>query len=119
MTKELEDFKQLLGELKKATDREDYAWKLASIYVNGHLDLHTILLMAMDFADRHPNWISVDSEPKERGNYLVATRHMVCQSEYYPGMNNPWNTPFFPLGNIADVTHWMPLPPPPEKGGKR
>ena len=58
-----------------------------------------------------PHLISVEDElPKERGNYLVATPHMVCQSEYYPGMNNPWKTPFFPLGEISDVTHWMPLP---------
>ena len=69
------------------------------------------LAFALRWCDEHPQWISVEDElPKERDWYLIydaSMSHDVCM--WY---GDCW-------GNCYNVTHWMPLPQPPKKGGEQ
>ena len=68
-------------------------------------------------------WISVkDRLPEEKTNYIVYYKHAFCDDEshigicicYYDGVE-------FNMDSLHKVTHWMPLPEPPEemlKGGE-
>jgi hypothetical protein len=63
------------------------------------------LAFALRWCDAHPNWISVDDElPKENGRYLFYHTITGVQSSYY----------YKGLSLDKAVTHWMPLPEPPE-----
>lgn len=79
---------------------------------------HTFM-MGAKWADSHPRWISVEDElpPKKTGeasdNVLVydAENNRVGASWYIHSTGkwfNGWDS----------ITHWMPLPQPPQKGGK-
>jgi hypothetical protein len=58
------------------------------------------------WADSHPNWISVEDElPKEKGAYLFHFDDGQTRVEGY-----------FPDVRLSKcVTHWAPLPQPPEE----
>lgn len=67
------------------------------------------LKMVLDFHKKH-SWVSVkDRLPKETGEYLTWNGVGVNQNYYAPDLNynNGFNNPY-------PVTHWMPLPEPPE-----
>lgn len=55
------------------------------------------------WADKHPNWISVEEElPKEKGKYIFRLSNGDMYYEtYYPK-----------LKLVAKVTHWMEIQPP-------
>jgi hypothetical protein len=58
-------------------------------------------------------WISVnDRLPEKSGDYLV-TDSMAKMVAYFSYEHKEWD--FFGLDfwKDADITHWMPLPPPP------
>ncbi len=61
-----------------------------------------------------PRWIPVtEALPEERDNYLVLTEELenyVC--DFIPSMKQWWTVPGDTF--LIDVTHWMPLPEPPE-----
>lgn len=48
----LADFIEEATKLKNITDSEEYASQLARIFIGGHLDIKTVLLMAMDFGQQ-------------------------------------------------------------------
>lgn len=66
-----------------------------------------------------PRWRSVDDElPKEDGYYLVwRTKFkevaMASYSTYYADWSDVLDD------HVTDVSHWLPLPTPPEKGGEQ
>lgn len=60
-----------------------------------------------EWADSHRHWISVeDGLPKEDGMYIFLQSGIIYTAMYYKS-----------IGLNRDVTHWMPLPQPPKKGG--
>lgn len=76
--------------------------------------------MGAEWADAHPHWISVEDElpPKQPNreqskNVLVRTNSGRTKIEYYDYGNDVikewWE---------YNITHWMPLPSPPKKGGE-
>ena len=70
---------------------------------------------AMNEADAHPHWISVDDElPKKYGAYLVFNSVLDTQDIYVYSNGEWWYNVFHCPSGI--VTHWMPLPQPPKKG---
>lgn len=68
-----------------------------------------------EWADQHPHWISVDEELPSEGKYTVTINKVGFQAvRYYKG--GKW---FSSYGNeYGDITHWLPLPQAPEKGGE-
>lgn len=70
-----------------------------------------------------PRWISVKERLPERPEYyphceirkcyfLVALESGAVMSKFYDFDKNRWETPTY-----SPVTHWMPLPEPPNEGG--
>ena len=70
-----------------------------------------MLSLVDDAADAMPRWISVEERMPERDKevlcfFVYPDSTTVCQNVYYG--NGHW------LGEGSFVTHWMPLPEPPE-----
>lgn len=84
----------------------------------------TALDMAADALDVLENrWISVEDElpptsdkDDESDDYLIVDSYGDKNVGYYNKMDKLW---FSCDGNILYVTHWMPLPAPPKKGGEQ
>lgn len=61
------------------------------------------------------NWISVEDGLPETGAYCIVSRRVADDtwwfgcSEYYE-----FGFPFVTLNDSNPITHWMPLPEPPE-----
>ena len=69
------------------------------------------------YAQTHPNWISVEERLPEKDNEFEDYSKLVVVTDgkdFYKGMYNydgeEWLT--FDLWRIDDVTHWMPIVPP-------
>ena len=66
------------------------------------------LAFALRWADAHPRWISINDElPNEDGMYIFLQSGIIYTAMYYKS-----------IGLHRDITHWMPLPQPPKKGGE-
>lgn len=76
-------------------------------------------------AKNHPNWISVEDElpPKEENVLIWSSGSKEAMIGYYIGRNWQRKTNDFYSyvddGYWHNVTHWMPLPAPPKKGGEQ
>ena len=68
---------------------------------------------AADALEKQPRWISVEERlPEQRDAYLAATTDGdVYDAEFIPSVKQWWIDDDLRL----DVTHWMPLPEPPEE----
>ncbi len=63
-------------------------------------------------ADLVPQWLPIESAPKDRSRILVSHGSNGACVVYWSDSFDLWMTTG---GNfIRDITHWMPLPPPPE-----
>lgn len=74
--------------------------------------------MGMEALER-TRWIPVEKSPKEKGCYLVAVRHWydgrpVTREAFWNGAD--WLSCEKRREITPRVTHWMPLPEPPEGG---
>lgn len=101
--------------------------KLAAIAAYGTTDCRAAehFVAGAMWADAHTNWISVEDElPPKESEYddnsivVLATdgngvyKGLYRSGEYLSG----WFT--CDLWALDDITHWMPLPQPPKKGGE-
>lgn len=60
-----------------------------------------------------PNWISVkDRLPEEAGKYIVCTRKMAV---YCTAFRLFHGKGYFATDTTTHITHWMPMPEPPEQ----
>ena len=70
---------------------------------------------------RSPDWISVNKRlPEESGDYLVFVEGMI-ENMLYSKQHSAWNADDLNCHKnyeITTVTHWMPLPEPPEQEGE-
>lgn len=88
----------------------------------------TEIIQALSFAlrwcDEHPHWISVEDElpPKEKNVLIWSSGSKEVMIGYYIGRNWQRKTNDFYSyvddGYWHNVTHWMPLMAPPQKGGE-
>lgn len=70
------DFIEEVAKLKAITDSEEYASQLARIFLGGHLDIKTVLLMAMDFGKQ-----CVDGELKRLADAMyTAAQHLTTDA---------------------------------------
>lgn len=82
------------------------------------------LAFAMRWCDAHPAWISVEDElPKETNMYIVVHHNVVCTMSWYANLEE-WAEIYVDENECVQsrqmygITHWMPLPQPPKKGGE-
>ena len=68
-----------------------------------------------EWADAHPHWISVEDKLPKDGEYvLICNRRGLMTTSLYE--NKEWIISETYLA--VNVTHWLPLPQPPKKGGE-
>ena len=74
--KQFQDFKKEVEKLREINDAEEYAKQLAHLFLGNGLSLQTILLMAIDFGQQHPQWYDAqgDNVPKYRREVIVIGR---------------------------------------------
>ena len=109
--KQFIDFKKEVEKLKEIDGVEEYAKQLAHLFLGNGLSLQTILLMAIDFGQRHPNWIPVEERLPDEGQEVFAWNGTFKESYkciYHDGLFEDY---LGALGKGA-VTHWMPIVPP-------
>jgi len=111
----------------------NYEEKIAKRYAQDELkDNHgqvedivaAAFLNGIDYAENHPRWISVEDELPERDeDVLILTPQNLVHIAAYKYRN--WQTKVHVFASGIDgyswnnVTHWMPLPAPPKKGGRQ
>ena len=73
----------------------------------------TLIDEIADLRSKQPKWISVnDRMPEHRAMYITCDELNIVEATMFDGNEDAvWNTV---AG--AKVTHWMPLPEPPEDG---
>ena len=68
-----------------------------------------------------PEWISVEERLPDNGNAVLVNRYnkslkfSVVNIDNYQGYGKWWDKDY--NGEVWTITHWMPLPEPPKKGG--
>lgn len=78
-------------------------------------DIQESFINGAEWADQHPHWISVEDGLPKDGQY-VATINTVGVKDVRHYSRGKWYSNF---GNeYDDITHWMPLPQAPKKGGE-
>lgn len=87
---------------------------------NAEYELETAFDKGAEWADAHPHWISVEDElPIDYepvlavvgGNHFAFVGICLNKTTWYCVIQNK-------ATEIIGITHWMPLPPPPKKGGE-
>lgn len=104
----LDEIKKKMLELEEETPN----WKDTTVYVAGFMD-------GAMWADQHPHWLSVKDELPKIGKDVLVLREdgeMQVAHQYNEEIARWWSVDGFPLRN--NITHWMPLPAPPKKGGE-
>lgn len=108
--------KEILKEAEKAAS--------ANTQIIGDWGEHYLgFIHGAEWADAHPHWISVEDElpptsdrDDESEDCLIVDEDGDMNVGYYNKMDKTW---FSCDGYILGVTHWMPLPQPPKKGGEK
>ena len=84
-------------------------YKVMSAYEIGYIE-------GAVWADEHPHWISVKEKLPKEGEY-VATINTVGVKDVRYYSSGKWYSNY---GNeYGDITHWLPMPQAPKKGGKQ
>lgn len=96
--------------------REEKKNKLIALFVKGAMQIGELIDECFEFGQQHPQWISVEDELPPR-NILVIT----CDGQGNTNLlmlagNGRWYDKA--VGLHRNITHWMPLPQPPKKGGE-
>lgn len=88
------------------------SWRYAKVHQKPFVD-------GAMWADNNPNWIPVEDElPEEGYTVLVALKNriMTIMTASYC-VDGEWYYNGHKIHSV--VTHWMPLPQPPKKGGEQ
>lgn len=92
--------------------REEFEKKLYNMFVKEDYSLDTIISWAISYGELHNHWISVEDKLPEYDQKVLW-----C-----------WDDGLISIGRVAldeqhieagYITHWMPLPQPPKKGGEK
>jgi len=74
------------------------------------------LAFALRWCDKHPNWISVEDELPEENKWALTYNGTSINLLMLAG-NGGWYD--HSVVKHLNITHWMPTPQPPKKGGKK
>ena len=111
--KQLQDFKREVEKLREIDGAEEYAKQLAHLFLGNGLSLKTILLMAIDFGQQRPQWITVKEELPKENERIIAYNGVFNEihlCDFHDGIFEDFYGPF-----NGTITHWMPLPTPPQR----
>lgn len=113
MKKAQERYKRIFKKHKDAPYLSEEAQALSDAGRETHFLGDVVGMLEKDYR-KQSEWISVeDRMPEREGTYLVCTYKRAIKFDFY-GHYGVRDKPQFDY----DVTHWMPLPQPPEmKGG--
>lgn len=119
--KQFIDFRKEVEKLKEIDGAEEYVKQLAHLFLGNGLSLQTILLMAIDFGQQHPQWIPVEDElPPKRKDPLVISDEVFIHttgghylSAVYDYQDKQW-IDVYSIETLEsnEVTHWMEIQPP-------
>ena len=112
--KQFIDFKKEVEKLKEIDGAEEYARQLAHLFLSNGLSLQTILLMAIDFGQQHPQWIPVEERLPKENEEVLAYNFLFKETYLCVYRNGKFEDYLGELGKGA-VFHWMPLPQPPQE----
>ena len=99
---------QIEKEAKKFAKEID-DWEIAE-------DVQDAFEQGAQWADEHPNWVSVEEElPNDSDDKLVALDNGRLSTDFWNYVDGHWEGY---CCTEEHVTHWMPLPKPPKKGGE-
>lgn len=93
-------------------------WYLKANHILHQSDVIELLVAALrDALDKQPKWIGVEERlPEVDGEYLVLKRHNYRKDDGYIAQEVALflrtRDPEWVVGNLMEVTHWMPLPEP-------
>lgn len=105
--------------------REEKKNELVALFTTGAMPIGELIDACFAFANDHPHWISVEDElpPKEKNVLIWSSGSKEVMMGYYIGRNWQRKTNDFYSyvddGYWHNVTHWMPTPQPPKKGGEQ
>ena len=80
-----------------------------------------VLALIQHLEAQQPKWISVKERmPDKEGDYLVRKVHSYSDKDGYSKIDvciycRMRDPEWIGCGNLCEVTHWMPLPEPPEE----
>lgn len=100
--------------------KEEKKEELIGLFCTGAIFIGDLIDECFDFGQQHPHWISVEDElPQESGGfYLSVDSDGEIWFRQFTKLYG-WRST---IGNMLisgiEVTHWMPLPEPPKKGGE-
>jgi hypothetical protein len=102
--------------------REEEIMKAARVYANGiaqHLPnkkyCEEDFIAGAEWADEHPHWISVEDELPPIGGIVLVAIPLGGELSVLPlSIKNESD-----FECLSGMTHWMPLPQPPKKGGEK
>ena len=100
--------------------REEKKRELVALFTTGAMPIGELIDACFAFADAHPHWISVENElPKGIINNNVTGMVLTLSADGYIRLDryihfcHKWGN------GVSEVTHWMPTPQPPKKGGEQ
>ena len=111
--------------------RQEKKEELIRLFCMGAITIGDLIEEGFEFGQRHPRWISVKDElPKNNPNdseweysddVIVALKDGSIAVGRYERDNSIGEHYWVLYGVDKDliVTHWMPTPQPPKKGGKK
>lgn len=90
--------------------RKEKKGELIKLLCMGTITIGDLIDECFEFGQQQPRWISVEDElPKKDGKYLFYDEILGVQASiYYDG-----------CALTNSITHWMPTPQPPKKGGEK
>lgn len=98
--------------------REEKKEELIGLFSTGAIFIGDLIDECFEFGQHHPHWISGEDKPRENGFYLCYSDKEKAY-EILSLYGADWYDAYGHYIPSCDVTHWMPLPAPPKKGGQQ
>lgn len=103
--------KEEIAKESKKFAKEIDDWEIAE-------DVQDAFEQGAQWADSHPHWLSVEDELPKLNSGMVIVVSYKGEIDFMIYSNSGWHNSKRWCCVKGVITHWMPLPAPPKKGGK-